>query len=446
MVATTDKGSITDPDKLAALSRWQDKVAERPGVQVVIGPEQVSRNVSPLREQGNSLLAQKGGPAESLGRLGRNLGRAADGVGELRGGIAEASEGAGLLAEGSDGAEEGALKIASGLGRATSGSERAVDALGKFAEGAKKLAAGEKEAAEGSEAVRVRTSNLQDNLRNNGLRLSRKLQKSLGKRAHEEIPQIQAPAQTASEQANAALQQLEGMTTGKSDPNYGAALEAARGAAAAAGALPGELEALQKGLVTDTEEAKEVSFWWTSAISEMKGLKTTSKNCMKAWFRSRVAAKNWPTARKNCANASAGLEEGLTRLGDGAVRLAGGIAELGEGATALETGLGEAFHESYPLQSGLHRATARVVSNARQVRGQTDELREESPGIFDSGYFVLSAVDGAPPPKRKRAGEVVDLERRPGDLDVDLHPLHVQQRLLDRPRQEARRRSRRTGA
>ncbi len=137
MVATTDKGSITDPDKLAALSRWQDKVAERPGVQVVIGPEQVSRNVAPLREQGNSLLAKKGGPAESLGRLGRNLGRAADGVGELRGGITEASEGAGLLAEGSDGAEEGALKIASGLARATAGSERAVSALDEFSKGAR---------------------------------------------------------------------------------------------------------------------------------------------------------------------------------------------------------------------------------------------------------------------------------------------------------------------
>jgi RND superfamily putative drug exporter len=275
MVASTDEGAITDPDKLAALSRWQDRVAERPGVQVVIGPDQVKRNVEPLREQGNALLAKKGGPGEELARLGRNLGRAADGVQELRGGIAEASDGAGLLAEGSDGAEEGALKIASGLSRATSGSERAVGALGKFADGAGKLAEGEKkiskgakEAAEYSDAISNRTSNLQFNTRNPE-RDTKKLQKSLKHRAEEEVPAIQAPAGTANEQANAAVQQLEGMTVGKSDPNYAAALDAARQAAAAAGGLPGQLETLQKGLNSDYEKAQKSAFFWESTRKEL---------------------------------------------------------------------------------------------------------------------------------------------------------------------------------
>jgi RND superfamily putative drug exporter len=422
MVASTDRGAITDPKTLAALSRWQDKVAERPGVQVVIGPEQVRKNVEPLREQGNSLLAKKGGPAEELGRLGRNLGRAAEGVQELRGGIAEASDGAGLLAEGSDGAEEGALKIASGLARATSGSERAVGALGKFADGAGKLADGEQEltkgikkAAEGSEIIRQRVSNIQFNMKT-GQRISSKLQKSLDKRAGEEVPAIQGSAGTASEQSASAVQQLEGMTVGKSDPNYAAALDAARQAAAAASGAAGQLESLQKGLSSNVDEARESKFWFETGRTEMGKVEKNLEELHDGLVRLQKGAERLTTGAEKLedganklSNASVGLEEGLQRLGTGAVRLAGGIAELGEGATSLETGLGEAFHESYPLQTGLHRATARVTDNAHQVRGQTDELREESPGIFDSGYFVLSALDGAPHPKRKRGGEVVDL-------------------------------------
>jgi RND superfamily putative drug exporter len=410
MVASTKHGAITDPKRMAALSRWQNKIAESPGIQLVIGPEQVSKNVAPLREQGNSLLVRKGGPAESLARLGRNLDRAANGVGELRGGIAEASDGAALLAEGSGGAEEGALKIASGLSRATSGSEKAVDALDKLHEGNEKVTRGLEKLDEGNFALREQFDSLEANLKNNGQSKSRKLQKSLTKKTHETVPAIQAPAQSASEQSNAAVQQLEAMTTGKSDPNYSAALAAARQAAAAAAGLPGQLDALQKGLSRDTDLAREVSFWWSTAISEIHKLHGLSEELFEGTVKLEKGSKTLTEGSGRLAEESTGLEEGLKSLGAGAVRLAGGISELTDGAVALETGLGEAFHESYPLQTGLRRANVRVLANARQVDRQTGELREKSPGIFDSGYFVLSAVDGAPAKQRKRAGEVVDVE------------------------------------
>jgi RND superfamily putative drug exporter len=410
MVASTKHGAITDPDRMAALSRWQNRIAESPGIQLVIGPEQVSKNVAPLREQGNSLLVKNGGPAESLSRLGHNLDRAANGVGELRGGISEASDGAALLAEGSDGAEEGALKLATGLGRATAGSEEAVDALGKIAKGSEALAKGEAKAVEGDFALKEGLDSIEANLRNNGLRLSRKLQKSLSKRAHEQTPALQGSAQSASEQANAAVQQLEAMTSGKSDPNYGAALAAARQAAATEGDLPAGLDTLQKGLVADYETAKEVTFWWTSSIPEIRKMQSLSQRLYDGQLELQKGAKELASGSKRLSDESNGLAEGLNRLGSGAERLASGISELTDGAVALETGLGEAFHESYPLQTGLRRANVRVLANAKQVDKQTGELREKSPGIFDSGYFVLSAVDGAPAKQRKRAGEVVDVE------------------------------------
>ena len=62
VVAESDHGPITTPDRLDALRRWQDRVAAIPGVQVVIGPEQVSKSVAPLREAGNGLLVKKRRP------------------------------------------------------------------------------------------------------------------------------------------------------------------------------------------------------------------------------------------------------------------------------------------------------------------------------------------------------------------------------------------------
>ncbi len=50
-----------------------------------------------------------------------------------------------------------------------------------------------------------------------------------------------------------------------------------------------------------------------------------------------------------------------------------------------------------------------MSDSAERLSGQAGRLRRSSPRIFDSGYFVLSALDGAPPSRRSRAGEVVDL-------------------------------------
>src|SRR5262249_53045828 len=109
IVATAPSGSVTEPDRLPALSRWQRRIAAMPGVEAVIGPGQVSKAVGPVRKVGRELASSEGepGPLKSFGRLGKSLALATTGVRRLRGGIAEASEGAGLLAEGSDHAQEG---------------------------------------------------------------------------------------------------------------------------------------------------------------------------------------------------------------------------------------------------------------------------------------------------------------------------------------------------
>jgi RND superfamily putative drug exporter len=425
VVAESEKGPITTPERLDALRRWQDKVAAIPGVQVVIGPEQVSKSVEPVREAGNGLLVKNGGPVGNLERLGRNLKRAAKGVSKLRDGISEATQGAGLLVAGTNSTETGALQLAGGLATATEGSEEAVGALDEFAkgaeeleEGAKKVSHGQKKALEGTEIVHQNLSNLEFNIRKNQLRRARKLQKNLTETAHGTLDDLKATATSAQSESKTALQLLEGMTVGKSDPNYNATLNALRTASSQSAATFAGLDKLQAELIKETEEAREVSFWTKTGIEEVERQEGVVQELVEG--EQELVGGNKTLASgsgelsegaETLATESRKLEEGLGRLGAGATRLATGIAELGEGATSLQVGLGDAFHRSYPLETGTQRMATRVTVNSDQAREQTDQLRHQSPNIFNSGNFALAALDGANPRLRRQAGQAVDLEK-----------------------------------
>jgi RND superfamily putative drug exporter len=410
IVASTDRGSVTEPQRLAALSSWQHRIAAQPGVQAVVGPAQISHAVAPLREAGSLLaVGAEAGPLAELGKLGRNLGRAAAGVAQLRAGIARASYGAGLLSEGSGRAEEGARAIASGLGLATAGSERAVDALGTFARGTRRLAGAQHRVALAGLQLKFGLQSLPGNLRRNALKRSRRLQKSLNQEAHTNVPRLQAPAAEADAQLKIALAQLEAMTVGKTDPAYPATLEALRRASAAAAGLPAELAALQARLVEDAGESKQVTDWLVSGIIVLKQLSSGAARLSDGLYKLEGAGKKLAHGSARLARAASRLDDGLARLGAGATALAGGISRLGGGATALEQGLAAGYSRSSPLGSGLRRATVQVLSSDAKLTHQARRLQRTTPGLFDSGYFVLSALDGARPPVRERAGEAIDL-------------------------------------
>jgi putative drug exporter of the RND superfamily len=425
VVASTEDGTVTEPHRLAALSRWQRQVAALPGVQTVIGPAQVSHAVAPLREAGVLLASgAEAGPLAQLGRLGRNLGRAAAGVAQLREGVSKASYGAALLAAGSDRAGEGATLLATGLERASAGSERAVGALRIFAMGSRRLAGAQHRAALASLQLKFALQSLPANLRHNALDRSRKLQKSLNEEAHETLPRLEAPAQQADEQLRAAFAQLQGMTTGRSDPDYAPALEAVRRAlAAVSGAdpvsgapyapgyagLPAELGALQGRLREDAEESKQVTDWLVSGIILLKRLSSGAKRLNTGLRKLEGAGKKLAHGSARLARAATSLGGGLDRLGAGATALASGIARLRGGASTLGEKLAGGYRASHPLQAGLRRATVQVLSNTASLNRKARRLRRTVPGLFDSGYFVLSALDGARPRVRERASTAVDL-------------------------------------
>ena len=410
VVAATENGPITEPDRLAALTRWQKKIAALPGVQAVVGPARVSQAVNPLRSQGKALLgSEKGGPLANVARVGRSLAVATAGVTQVRGGVSEAAAGAGLLAEGSGRAQDGAVLLARGLGRATGGTRRLVGALETFSSATKRLAHVQQRSALGSVVLKTGIHELIPNLRRNALIRSRRLQKSLNEKKSTTVPGLQSSATVADAQLKAALAQLEAMTVGRADPSYEASLNAMRQAAASAAGLPPALSALQAGLDEDASESEQVTSWLVTGVHELKRLSSLAKQLADG-------AQRLAAADRRLANESERLVEGVSPVGDaisrlsaGATVLAAGIARLTGGTEALSQSLGEGYRRSYPLQAGLRRASVRILSTGSRLEDRAERLRHRAPGLFDSGYFVLSALDGAAPPLRDRAAEGIDL-------------------------------------
>jgi RND superfamily putative drug exporter len=435
VVAVSGEGPITSAKNLAALATFQRKLAATPGVQAVIGPGRATKRVERLQDLGNAVLSSKGnyGPVKQLGRLGRSLAVAAGGVGQLREGISEASNGAGLLALGAGRAGKGAELIANGLGRATNGSERAIEALDRFAKGAERLAEAQQTAALGALQIKLGLRvTFVPGLRANALRRSEIQQKSLEKDAGEKLPQLVEPAKVADEQLKEALAKLEGMTVGKEDPDYAATLEAVRRAAAAVSGtdpvtgapydplpgtpevepyagLPAELVALEERLLEDADQANHITDWLASAINELERLGDGAAKLTEGLERLKRADLRLASGAKRLAGAAEDLGNGLSRLSGGAEALVGGLDRLDDGAEALAEGLLGGAEETAPLESGLEEASVQVLEGKARINRQATRVARSSPGLFNSGYFVLSALDGAPPATREAVSETIDL-------------------------------------
>ena len=350
LVAVTEHGTIADPANLSALSRWQRRIADDPGVQAVIGPAQIKHQTAPLRESGEDLLAGRGEASpEKLQRLGRKLGSAADGVGQVRSGLSKAAYGAGLLASGSGRAGEGAEQIEGGLEKAAAGAAKVADGNARIADGSGKIAEGQRSAQLGASSLRGTSAGLENRLRDSALERARKLRAEL---------------------------------KSAGDP---ALAEAAR-----------EAENLVFALANARNEA-------TRLHNEATRLERGQKKLADAGDRLHAGAQR-------LADATATGPDGLERLRSGTSQLVDGLAQLQGGADTLEAKLAEGFERSRPLQAGLRRAHVKVTVSADDFERRVDRLRRSSPGIFESGYFVLSALQGAPAESRKRAGRIVDLQ------------------------------------
>jgi len=351
LVAATERGAITDRQHLAQLARWQRRIAAQPGVRTVIGPGPIARRAAPLSSLGSKLSSAGTEGPEQLEKLGPGLRRAAGAVSELRAGIAEGAAGSGLLAAGSERAAAGAGLIASELKRAAGRGEEATGAIARLEDGSRRLAKGQREVAVGTLGLALGLRSLAPRLRGGEQARSRKL-----------------------------ARELEGAAA--EDPSLRPLANQAR-------------------VLARTVAANR---------NEVRRLRDLARDVNGGMNRLVPGGRRLEDGVGRLADATGGLSSGLNRLGDGAERLAGGLTELEGGAGALQSGLSEGFHRAYPLQTKLASAGRRVSAVATPLALGAEELRRQSPALFDSGYFVLSALDGAPAQRRAEAGEAISVD------------------------------------
>jgi RND superfamily putative drug exporter len=171
--------------------------------------------------------------------------------------------------------------------------------------------------------------------------------------------------------------------------------------------LPAELTALRTRIRDYAIDADEVANWLQSIDTALDRLRKGAVRLYDGTLRLKRGTKRLAGGAAELAAQAPELGSGLAELDGGLARLATGIDAIGAGSGALADGLSNAFLRSRPLARGLARADVRVRGVAPDVR----RLRRDSPGFFDSGYFVLSALDGADDASRSQAAQSIDLER-----------------------------------
>ncbi len=430
IIVRVPDGAITDRKRLKALKRWQDEVARMPGVEGVVGPGAIAAQLPPasqtkqLTKVGKQLARGK----QDLQRLEEGLGDAGDGVRELRSGLGEAADGAGRLAEGGQAAAEGAAAVRTGLARAADGAaklsaglRRGRDGGGRLARGADRTAAGAARLARELERTRGEVEQ--------GAARARELPAGLRKGA-DDLGKLRESAQRTEAELRAALKELEGMTVGKADPRYRAAVTAvatALGAASGRNPVTGKpvadgydgldasLARAQSELGRAATGADEVVAGIERLARGLGELAAGARELRSGADRLARGADQLHAGLKRLAAGGGELDSGLSQLTAGAGKLEDGVDRLAGGAARLRGGLSDGNRRSGELETGLERGERRVAQQGDElvqadVSGLTRSARR-SPGLFDSGYFTLAALDGARGAQRAGAQFAVSLER-----------------------------------
>ena len=220
-------------------------------------------------------------------------------------------------------------------------------------------------------------------------------------------------AQSVAGQVDAAIVALRSMTAGKSDPRYGATLNSLTAARTAAGGVQSALAGVQPKLAG----AAGISAAAAKQVGDL------SVGLSQLYAGSTDLQGGIAKLRKGNAD----LAGGIAKLSTGGGQLTTGLGALNDGAAALQSGLGQLTTGAGDLQSGLASGQGptgelvgglgKLQAGVAKFRGalpstkDLEQLQRESPGLFDSGYFVLAAIQGAPKADRALASFAVNLDR-----------------------------------
>jgi RND superfamily putative drug exporter len=414
---------LTSSERLRALASFQHHVEQDPGVVTMAGFSAIARSAEGSSGIETELAKQERG----LKRLAVGIGKAHKGALLNTSGLQKAAAGSGKLEAGLGAANGGAGALAGALQKVGQGSRQLSQGLGRVGEGSGKVAQGTAKASDGA-------GRLSDALNKAGeqtgeLSGSARLLENAMHTGEDRLQEVRPPLRGAEEGLATAWQALQRMSTGRSDPEYAAALAAVeeaslrltgrdiRSGEIANPAFEGVGAGIERG-----EGQFGVGLYLSSRLSKQG--KAASKGIEKLAGASDKLDRGLQRLTKGSEQVSAGVDAldrgggrlppALQRLGAGAEHLSGGLGLLETGAGQLAAGLGQGARKSKLLGGGL----GKIESGLEGQDGESGlaQIQRKSPGIFHSAYFVLAGLDGSPPRQRTQLGSLINLNR--GGMDA----------------------------
>jgi RND superfamily putative drug exporter len=405
---------ITTPALLASLNRFEQQIAQDKTVYSVDGPGAINSTSDQLKTFGpqlrHSAKISDQSKTQLLGLI-KGLGQAGSGSTQLQSGLAQAASGASQLRGGSGTAQSGAGQLHAGLAQAKAGSATLAAGLNAALSGAQALKTGAGQALTGSSQL-LEGIGLAQGPASASLPALKALS-SVTASTNSALTAAPAQAQAATSAIGAALSAVQSMTTGKADPHFQAAVTALQKASSAAAGLSGTITTAAGSAATAKGLAGVIAFQAPGLVAALNMLHDGASQLQSGLSQLRQGNSQLATGIGKLSGGGNQLTSGLGQLTAGAGALQTGLGQLTDGTGQLASGLTGGVGPAGQLTAGLGTMQAAVIKARGQIPSTKalKALQRESPGIFSSGYFVLSAVAGAKPADRNAASFTINLLR-----------------------------------
>jgi RND superfamily putative drug exporter len=454
----------------SGLGRASDGVAQLRGglASAAAGARSLGAGAGRAQSGAGALAAQTGRAEQGANRLSGETGRARAGATRLANETRRAHTGASRLASETGHAAGGAKQLQAGVAQAAAGSAALAGGIDEAAAGAEHLAASDGPLTAGAAQLAGGIDTL-DNTVHVLIAPIEVLAQQLHSWAGLLAAQ-QASDQQLRTRLGEARNELAAMTAGRSDPRYPVLTEdlaaitqliEANGLSQLTAIqqqltqglqlladLPAELSQLTAGLdrlrsgadrlATGTRESEEGALALDAALHRLAsgghtlsgglvglsggagqlagGLgRLSGGNAQLAAGLAKLASGNARLAGGlgKLVGGNSQLAGGLGKLASGNAQLAGGLGSLASGNVQLAGGLSAGDTRAGALAAGLHGTQRPLQSYATMLHGYQQDsklLHAEAPNALDSGYLVLTALDGTVSPQREQVAQLVNVD------------------------------------
>lgn len=384
MIVSANNRPITTPAVLTRVYGFEKRIARNKTVDSVTGPGAINPISTQLKSFGPGLKSSvklSDQSKKDLLKLANGLGQAGAGSAQMRASLAEAASGAGQLHSGSGQAQAGAGQIHGYLVQAQDGSKKLMAGLNRALDGAVQLKNGSAQVLAGSNQLTSGLSKAQTG----------------AKPVVPVLNTLSTDATATKSQVDRALAQLNAMGSGKSDPNYAAVQHSLEAASSSAGAT----SLIAAGAAKQAPEL----------VSGIDQLYTGAAKLQGYIAQIRTGNAQLASGINQMVTQGSALPSALAQLSAGAAALENGIGQVTTGAGQLATGLAGGVPKVGQLTSGLGLMQAGVTKSRGKIpsTAQLKQLFAQSPGMFNSGYFVLAAVEGSTRANRNAATFTINL-------------------------------------